>query len=394
MRNGLFFWLTLSLGSGGLATAGERVGPGLRMITLGTGGIQPLVDAETSDWNKARAGQYLDDRAQVWFEFAAADRGVGTDKISCVSCHGMLPYALARPALRKLTNLAQPTAPEKRLIDQTRRRVEHWQELDTKTFRLYYDFDDQKKKESWGTEAIVNSLLIALDDRVQARSGPSDSARSALANLWQVQITEGDHAGSWEWLNFGLEPWETKGAKFFGATLAAIAVGTAPGYYAPGADAILDGKVGLLRGYLRGQLANQNLNNRIWMLWAATKLDGLLTKDERTNLMEAIFQKQQADGGWSLSSLGTKSPGDFVPDANSDGYATGLILHVLQTAGVTKNDAKVAKGLSWLRSHQEITGEWRASSVNKKRDPASHVGKFMSDAATAYAVLALSHDND
>ncbi len=36
-------------------------------------------------------------------------------------------------------------------------------------------------------------------------------------------------------------------------------------------------------------------------------------------------------------------------------------------------------------------GAWRGVSVNKKRDPASHSGKFMSDAATAYAVLALSH---
>jgi hypothetical protein len=33
---------------------------------------------------------------------------------------------------------------------------------------------------------------------------------------------------------------------------------------------------------------------------------------------------------------------------------------------------------------------WRAASVNKNRDPASDVGKFMTDAATAYAVIALS----
>jgi hypothetical protein len=66
-------------------------------------------------------------------------------------------------------------------------------------------------------------------------------------------------------------------------------------------------------------------------------------------------------------------------------------LHVLQTAGVPKDDAKIAKGLAWLKRNQATTGAWTSVSVVKKRDPASHSGKFMSDAATAYAVLALSH---
>ena len=77
-----------------------------------------------------------------------------------------------------------------------------------------------------------------------------------------------------------------------------------------------------------------------------------------------------------------------------DGYATGLILHVLQLAGLSKENPQVSKGLSWLRSNQDPTGAWRATSVNKNRSPESkdpgkaHVGKFMWDAATAYSVLA------
>ena len=112
----------------------------------------------------------------------------------------------------------------------------------------------------------------------------------------------------------------------------------------------------------------------------------------RAVLIDRLLEKQQNDGGWSLSSLGSFVRSDATAqETASDGYATGLVLHVLQTAGVRKDDAKLAKGLAWLKANQLATGEWRSESVNKKRNPTTHVGKFMSDAATAYAVLALSH---
>jgi hypothetical protein len=53
-------------------------------------------------------------------------------------------------------------------------------------------------------------------------------------------------------------------------------------------------------------------------------------------------------------------------------------------------DAPLARGVAWLRAHQDETGRWRATSLNKQRDPGSDPARFMDDAATAYAVLALS----
>ena len=104
-----------------------------------------------------------------------------------------------------------------------------------------------------------------------------------------------------------------------------------------------------------------------------------------------LLDQQHDDGGWSLSSLGTWLRSDGTSQqSESDGYATGLVLRVLQTAAVPKDDVKIANALGWLKSNQSATGAWRGISVNKKRDPASHSGKFMSDAATAFAVLALS----
>ena len=64
---------------------------------------------------------------------------------------------------------------------------------------------------------------------------------------------------------------------------------------------------------------------------------------------------------------------------------------VLRRAGAEHSKEQLGRAVTWLTQHQDAsTGHWPASSLNKKRDPASDIGKFMSDAATAYAVLALA----
>jgi squalene-hopene/tetraprenyl-beta-curcumene cyclase len=321
-------------------------------------------DGGSAVWKPNDAGKYLDERAKVWFGGA-----------KCVSCHTGLPYALGRPALRQLLGTTTPSEQETKLLAQVRARVANWQKLDTKEFGLYYADSDEHKKQSWGTEAVFNAVILAFDDRYRRRSSPSEATKRAFWHLWQTQVQAGDHKGTWEWLDFGEAPWGNAEARYIGAALAAIAVGTAPGYYTPGADADRDARVALLRTYLKDGLQRQNLHNRAWGLWAAAKVERTLTKAEKKQVVDRLLDKQQADGGWNLPSLGTwlRSHGT-TQDTASDGYATGFVLHVLQTAGVPKDDAKVASGLAWLRRNQATTGAWRSVSVVKKRDPDSHAG--------------------
>jgi squalene-hopene/tetraprenyl-beta-curcumene cyclase len=348
-------------------------------------------------WDRTKAGAYLDTRGEQWFNFGAAHRGQGESKTTCVSCHSLLPFALARPALRRVSDEKVPTKLESRLLEQTKLRVSSWDKLNTEKFQLMYDFDNPKKKESHGTEAVLNALLLARDDRFQGRQEPNDETKKALSILWATQITDGERKGSWDWINFGMDPWESPTSPYMGACLAAIAVGSVPGHVLNGGQNASEKGLDSLRDYLKKHFAAQNLHNRVWMLWAAASLGQLLTPEEKGKLFEQIFAKQQADGGWSLSSLGEFARKGVKQVATPDGYATGLVLHVLQVAGLGKDDSRVAKGLAWLRSNQDPTGAWRAASVNKNRAPESkdpdkaHVGKFMWDAATGYSVLALCH---
>jgi squalene-hopene/tetraprenyl-beta-curcumene cyclase len=217
----------------------------------------------------------------------------------------------------------------------------------------------------------------------------SDDARAAFDNMWALQFRSGELNGGWAWLNFHNEPWEANDSPYLGASLAAIAVGREPGGYASSPD--LADRLKRLREYLRKTMDTQPLLNRAMLLWVSGGVPDLLTSSERQSIVAALCDKQSPDGGWSLASLGQYKRGDNTPlDTASDGYATGLVTVALEHAGLTSNDPHVSRGLGWLVQHQDrATGTWTASSLNKQRDPKTDIGKFMSDAATAYAVLAL-----
>jgi squalene-hopene/tetraprenyl-beta-curcumene cyclase len=351
-----------------------------------------VVFGQGPDWKRKEAASYLDSRQEAWFSYGPAERRTGATKTSCVCCHTCVPYALARGALRHALGDQSPSGIEKKLIEQTKLRVTSWNNLNDKSFALMDASSAQKRKESIGTEAVLNAVILAADDRYAGRSTPSDPTIQAFKNLWKEQLPDGEDKGAWAWFDFKLEPWESPKGTYFGAATAALALKMAPGYLNGGKED--HNKMQMLRDYLHNHFNDQNLYNQAWGLWASTVLGGVLTPDQEKSVVAHLLAKQRLDGGWSLSSLGDFARKDgTAEDQSSDGYATGLALQILQAANLPGNSQQLANGLTWLHSNQQPTGEWRCSSLNKERNPTSHTGKFMSDAATAYAVLALCQQN-
>jgi squalene-hopene/tetraprenyl-beta-curcumene cyclase len=349
--------------------------------------VLPNPDAKTANtWNQKAAAAYLDQRQSWWMEWPRAARDHGT---FCISCHTALPYALSRSALRLPLGEESPSVNERALLDNVSKRVRLWKEV--APFYTDADRGEHKTVESRGTESVLNALILAAND---GRTGQlSNDTSAALDNMWSEQQTTGSKKGAWPWLRFNNEPWEADDSDYYGATLAAAAVGMAPGNYRDASR--IQTNLTMLREYLLRESAAQTTINRIALLWASSKLPGLLDATHQEAIINEVLAKQLSDGGWSLSSLaGPWKRADGTPqEMTSDGYATGLIAFALQQSGISRENPQLKHALAWLAANQSKTdGSWQSSSLNKnvQHHQSPQTVQFMNDAATAYAVLALS----
>jgi len=308
-----------------------------------------VVSAPAADWNLDKATAYLDARQKAWEDFKPAKAAHGT----CVSCHTGLGYILLRQALRQ----PSPTAMETNLYASLRGRLEE---------------SAAPKGPGTSVDSIIAAVLLA---------GGENSA-PALERMFRFQIREGEDQGAFPWFSLQLDPWEWANSRYFGAALAAVAVSQAPLPYRDRSE------TKALLAYLDRAAPNQPLHNRLTILWAR---DELIAKSTRREIIEQAWSTQGPDGGWSIQAIGPwiKTPRADVTKG-SDTYPTALAAYSLRRGGIAKSDRRLQRALAWLKTHQDPgTGAWPSTSMNKEFPADSMMIHFMTDAATAYAALAL-----
>ncbi|WP_263354832.1 prenyltransferase/squalene oxidase repeat-containing protein [Acidicapsa acidisoli] len=353
-----------------------------------------------TNWSPKAAAEYLDHREVWWQEWPAAKMDHGT---VCVSCHTVLPYAMMRRSLGQELHESAMPEPQKILMENVEKRVAGWSEMVP-----YYsdaEYGPGKTAQSHATEAVVNAVILANYDAQNGRLRPV--TRSAFREAWALQEVAGEDAGGWKWQDFHLAPWESAESAYQGATWLMLEAENAPDGYA--SEPEVQKHLESLRQYLRRHYAEQPLVNKLYVLWLSTKAPEMLDAGERKSLLDTVQNLQLPDGGWSLFSLDPQSAmertelkrikeqlkeqfGQIVKPLESDGYATGLVAVVLEESGRNSHDPSLNRALDWLERHQGSDGSWRTGSLNGQSDLQSDTGRFMSDAATAYAVMALENE--
>ncbi|MBS0263252.1 MAG: hypothetical protein JSS02_15015 [Planctomycetes bacterium] len=290
----------------------------------------------------------------------------------CVTCHTNGTYMVIRPAL---TTQAGPPNEEMR-----RHFVTSLEQFGEKKP------EDQQMSVAPAQAIYMAAGLAEWDANVTKKLSPE--TEKALALMLKLQL----ESGTWGSLDCW-PPYES--SAFHLATVAAMAVGTAPGWLANLTDEGLKAKVERLKNYLRTETPRQDYD-RTLLLWAAARVPGLLEAGPRQVLVEMVLKKQREDGGWSIRSFGEPEQWGRGNRADklraepelanppSDGHQTGLALIVLRESGIPANDPRIQAGVKWLLANQRASGRWWTRSLNTEK------WHFITYSGTAFPLLALS----
>ena len=332
------FFMCLLLLSACSSTQSSSSGPAV----TSTDGSK-VASSRTERW-RTRAADYLDGRVEQWL--ASPPKVANVD--CALNCHTTFPAVLVQ------SHLPAGQTPH---IDEARARFEA--RLERKPTPFYGQGNDAKVHESHATEAVLVAAALTFDNAERS------TRAAAMQRMWSRQGPD----GSWPWLDFGLEPWEHEDA--FGVAMAALAAGSVE---SPDADG-----VAALRQRAQHDATTASLHDRAALLWASSRFDDLLSDAQADAIATELVAVQSRDGGAALGRLL-----DADASAEPDGYATAWVTLALCASG--REPAAARAGQAWLRDHQHRDGSWPGQSANGNSRTAR---RYMTDAATAYAVLAL-----
>ncbi|MCH2612802.1 MAG: hypothetical protein MK006_17180 [Pirellulales bacterium] len=317
-------------------------------------------EAVRSDFSLDAAKDYLEKGSVAW-----------TKSKKCVACHTNGTYFQMAPALADV--MGQPLAEQREFL--------------VKEVAKYSKANiDTLKTGIRPTQVAYMAHGLATWDKYSGDGKLSEETKQALNLMLSLQSDD----GSWG----NLDCWPPfESSSYQGATVAALALSTAPGFL----DNLTEEQakhVDLLKKYLRTQDAPHDYG-RVLLLWAANEWDGLLTEAQKLELVSMAAGHQQDDGGWAMRTFATpetwggggraeklKTEEEFKSPP-SDGHQTGLVIMVLRDAGVPADDDIIKRGIKWIKSNQRESGRWWTRSLNTDGP------HFITYSGTFYPLMAL-----
>lgn len=291
---------------------------------------------------------------------------------NCISCHTTGLYLTTRPQLTPF--LGKPLAGMRNFFVSQLRTLQAMPRTEL-------------QKSTRPAQVIYLAAGLAEWDANLTKQLSSETA-AALALMFSLQQTN----GTWGSLDCW-PPYESDA--FHLATVAATAVATAPNWLANLKDSPTGAAVDRLKSYLRDTPPPHDYA-RVLLLWASTRLPGLLDGSQQKALIEMIWKHQRPDGGWSLRTFAApeawgrgnraeklRAEPEFN-DPPSDGHQTGLAIVVLRDAAVPASDVRLQRGVKWLQSNQRESGRWWTRSLNTDNF------HYITYSGTAFPLLALA----
>lgn len=312
--------------------------------------------------NVGRSKPYLDQRNEEWSE-----------RNRCLCCHTTLPYMMSRGI----------DAQSKDLFDKYQQMAAA--KVENADSYPWYSADVQGRN-SKPTEAVVNALTLLMYD-ISKSSSLNTVTLKSIDRIFENL----DSDGHIHWLDFNLEPFESKNGELWGNSMAVLAIEMAVKHsnYTPPVESY-----NKLKNYLKqheGELKSQEMSV---LLWAQSQNSGssrggmVLSTEQQNRFVNHILSEQAADGSWNQKTFigrGVDEPQAYVT-------AMGLIALISAKKG---NSPQAHKAAEWLMA-QQATAQvlnfdrpytfWEGRSMNRT---ATLNNRFASDVSTSYASLAL-----